>query len=120
MGPGIKEIALTFDDGPSEETWKILDFLKKEKIRATFFVVGKKISKNRLLLRKMLRQKCEIANHSFDHANLFFKSRRRMLKSIIDTDSLLNTLGVKSDLIRPPHLLFGPGLLFLSKNLTKR
>ena len=39
-----KKVYLTFDDGPSDHTDEILDILKKNKVRATFFVVGKELS----------------------------------------------------------------------------
>jgi peptidoglycan/xylan/chitin deacetylase (PgdA/CDA1 family) len=114
------EIALTFDDGPSKETKKVLDILKKEKVVATFFVLGNKIDKNKNLLKRMIRQRCEIANHSFDHKNLMFKRMHTIEKSILDTDAKLKSIGVKTRLVRPPHLLFGPALLFLSKKLNKK
>ncbi len=42
------KIALTFDDGPSKETKQVLDILKKERVKATFFVVGKNIKKMKI------------------------------------------------------------------------
>lgn len=54
---GIKEIALTFDDGPKESTTPlILDELKKRGVRATFFVLGKRAStkEGRKLVKRML------------------------------------------------------------------
>jgi peptidoglycan/xylan/chitin deacetylase (PgdA/CDA1 family) len=49
-----KQVALTFDDGPSKETYGILKLLKKEKVRATFFVLGKRIKGNEKLFPQYL------------------------------------------------------------------
>ena len=45
--PTGKYIALTFDDGPSENTEKILDILAKYDIKATFFVIGEALTEDR-------------------------------------------------------------------------
>ena len=66
-----KAVALTFDDGPSTvNTPKILATLKKYNAHATFFVVGTRVSSGADILKQELAQGCEIANHTWDHADL--------------------------------------------------
>ena len=50
-----KKAYLTFDDGPTTKaTGKILDILKKEDVKATFFVVGKHVKENPELVKREL------------------------------------------------------------------
>ncbi|PYS98689.1 MAG: polysaccharide deacetylase [Acidobacteria bacterium] len=65
------KIALTFDDGPDPRwTPQILDILKTENVKATFFIVGENGQENPDLLRRIVAEGHEIGNHSFTHPNL--------------------------------------------------
>lgn len=68
---GQKIAYLTFDDGPSEHvTGKILDVLKKNDAKATFFTVGKVIESNPKgseLIKRMAKEGHAIANHGYSH-----------------------------------------------------
>ena len=70
--PKKKHVALTFDDGPNADTTKIvLEALKKNNCRATFFIVGKNVTGKTNALVKMEKDLgCELGNHSYDHARL--------------------------------------------------
>lgn len=72
VNPGKdKVIALTFDDGPSEEyTQTILDTLKKYNAHATFFVVGERLEENwgKNLVKKEYDAGHQVCTHSYDHA----------------------------------------------------
>ena len=95
-----KKIVLTFDDGPDPEwTPAILDILKKEKIPAAFFIVGKNAEENLPLLRQIYNEGYEIGNHSFSHPNmadipewrsdLELNATRRLIESITGRSTLL-------------------------------
>lgn len=62
-----KTVFLTFDDGPSALTGKVLDILKKNNIRATFFVLGEQVKRYPELLRRIHEEGHAIGNHSYDH-----------------------------------------------------
>lgn len=65
---GKRTVYLTFDDGPSpNNTPKILDTLKKENVKATFFIIGKNAEKNPQLLIRERDEGQEIALHSYCH-----------------------------------------------------
>lgn len=66
-----KKLALTFDDGP-DGTWtpRILAILEKEKVPATFFVIGENALEHPLLLKQMIADGDEIGNHTYSHPNL--------------------------------------------------
>lgn len=58
---------LTFDDGPSKLTPKILDVLKSKNVKGTFFVIGKDNDKSNEMLRRMVREGHTIGVHSWSH-----------------------------------------------------
>ena len=67
---GTHTIALTFDDGPNFNTLAVLDALKVEKVKATFFIVGKMAAAHPDVLRRIAAEGHLLANHSADHALL--------------------------------------------------
>ena len=62
-----KRAFLTFDDGPSENTAKILDILNQNKVKATFFVLGCNVEKRPDLVKRMYDEGHYIANHGYSH-----------------------------------------------------
>lgn len=67
----VKDIALTFDDGPHPlYTQKLLDILKQENVKATFFVVGKMVGRHPELVQQEAAEGHEVANHTFSHLRL--------------------------------------------------
>lgn len=79
---------LTFDDGPtSKMTPKILDILKSEDIKATFFVVGKQVANNPDIVKRAYDEGHFIANHGFSHNNkLLYKNSESFIAEILNTD----------------------------------
>ncbi len=66
---GDKVIALTFDDGPwDSQTDEILDILKENDAKATFFTVGQCISSHETQVKRAADMGCEIGTHTWDHA----------------------------------------------------
>ena len=62
-----KRAFLTFDDGPSSVTNKILDILKQENIKATFFVLGSNVEAKPELVKRMYDEGHFVANHGYSH-----------------------------------------------------
>ena len=68
IDPSRPMVALTYDDGPSKNTTpRILAALKANGGRATFFMVGNRVGKHGDVIRQMVAQGCEVANHTYDH-----------------------------------------------------
>jgi peptidoglycan-N-acetylglucosamine deacetylase len=65
-----RQIALTFDDGPSEQTPALLELLAKYRIRATFFVCGKNVKRLPHIARAIVEAGHELGNHTHHHARL--------------------------------------------------
>ena len=100
-----KVVALTFDDGPNPATTnQALDTLSKYGIKATFFVLGKNVSGNEEILKRMKSDGHVIGNHSWSHPVLSKLSLDEAKKQITDTeDALAKVLGSSSKLMRPPY-----------------
>lgn len=65
---GEKRVFLTFDDGPTQAvTPYILDLLKQENIKATFFVLGNRAKANKELIKREFEEGHYVANHGFSH-----------------------------------------------------
>jgi peptidoglycan-N-acetylglucosamine deacetylase len=63
-----KEVVLTFDDGPEPgSTGRVLDALKRECVRASFFMLGRSAAVHPALVRRTLREGHTVAHHSFAH-----------------------------------------------------
>ncbi len=104
IGPGHK-IILTFDDGPNEIfTPKILNILQKEKVPATFFIVGINAESNIPLLRRIYENGYEIGNHTFTHGNVAKMSLERAELEMKTTRVLIECItGRSTILFRAPY-----------------
>ena len=64
-------IAITFDDGPSGKyTKKLLDGLKKRKVKATFFLIGENVKRYPEIVKRMKKEGHLIGNHTYHHVQL--------------------------------------------------
>lgn len=102
---GQKQVALTFDDGPDPRTTpQVLDMLKKYHAKATFFMLGGKISGNETLVKRIADEGNEVGNHSFDHSNFTKLSHEQIVSQIESTNSLIEkACGKKPIYFRPPY-----------------
>lgn len=64
---GIRKVYLTFDDGPSGNTGRILDILADYDVKATFFVVGKEEEEYQALYNRIVAEGHTLAMHSYSH-----------------------------------------------------
>ena len=113
-----KKLALTFDDGPAMETAAVLDILKREKVVATFFVIGKNIAGNEELLQRMKAEGHSIGNHSFNHGfNFDWQSATNMQRELEATNAAIEqATGAQVTLFRPPYGVTNPNLGKAIKN----
>jgi cellulose synthase/poly-beta-1,6-N-acetylglucosamine synthase-like glycosyltransferase/spore germination protein YaaH/peptidoglycan/xylan/chitin deacetylase (PgdA/CDA1 family) len=103
-GKGHKLI-LTFDDGPSEKwTPQILDILEREKVPATFFIVGINAEQNIPILQREYKDGFEIGNHTFTHHNIADMSLQRAALEMKLTRLLIESItGHSTILFRAPY-----------------
>lgn len=100
-----KYIVLTIDDGPSHYTGIILDILRKNNTKATFFLVGSEIESYPHMVKKILAEGHEIGNHSYTHRDFKALSYVDILTNEIYrfNDILKENSGSKAIFIRPPY-----------------
>jgi peptidoglycan/xylan/chitin deacetylase (PgdA/CDA1 family) len=106
-----KIISLTFDDGPDEKfTPVILDCLAKNNIKATFFVIGSRVSAFPQLVKRMDNEGHIIGNHSYNHTDFFdFLPPAKMRAEITDTENIIfSTINKRPKLFRPPFGVTNP------------
>ncbi|WP_143591472.1 polysaccharide deacetylase family protein [Thermoactinospora rubra] len=99
-----KCVALTFEDGPGPHTADLLDILRKEHARATFFTVGLNAAADPDIVRRIHREGHVVANHTWAHLDLTKLSSSRVTDSLSRTqDALAAATGERPTLARPPY-----------------
>lgn len=104
IDPSKPMIAITFDDGPSKNyTPVILDVLKENNAKATFFVLGCQVDKYQDVVKQISQDDHELGNHSYSHAKLTLVSDGELDEQLSETDNLIENLtGKRTSLLRPP------------------
>ena len=102
-----RNCVLTFDDGPNENTIKVLDALKMCNVRgAAFCVQGVNVKKYPWILRRIVDDGHTLANHTYDHPHLPKLSGKRIVRQLrMCQDAVNDALGRQYILtqMRPPY-----------------
>ncbi len=98
-------VALTFDDGPHPEyTPKLLDILRNQGVRATFYVIGRNVDTYPEIARRIVSEGHEIANHTWSHPALTSIGAARLRQEIEKTtDAIQRVTGRRPTNMRPPY-----------------
>ena len=108
------KIWLTFDDGPSlEATPLILDILKQESVKATFFLIGSEIEQYPELFKLIITNGHIVANHSYSHKNGWKSNNTSYFDDIEKCQRLMS----ENKLFRPPYGKISPSQI---RHLKKR
>ena len=116
---------LTFDDGPTTSvTPKILDILKAENVKASFFVIGKYVDRHPEIVRREYEEGHYIANHGYDHDNsILYKSNESFKNEVEKTDIAIGkAIGVEdycSHIFRFPNGFMSPANKSRKKEVLK-
>ncbi len=101
-----KRIALTYDDGPSSHTEKIIDVLEQYHCKATFFVVGEMLKNGDSFVEALKREGSsgmEIGSHTYDHTILTNVDAESIYKTMNENDAVISeTTGITPVVMRPP------------------
>ena len=101
------QIALTFDDGPSKATEKLLDALKERNVKATFFVIGEYAKLYPETIKREVEEGHIVGNHTYTHVDIAQLSKEEAMEEIEKTNQLVKEIsGHTIEYIRPP---FGDG-----------
>ncbi|QYC37702.1 Poly-beta-1,6-N-acetyl-D-glucosamine synthase [Nonomuraea coxensis DSM 45129] len=103
--PKARTVALTFDDGPDPDwTPRLLDVLKAQGAKATFFGVGSKIAAHPELTRRIVAEGHELGNHTYTHPDLAaIPAWRAELELNLTQKALAGATGLHTTLARPPY-----------------
>ena len=94
--PGRKQVALTFDDGPSRHTARFLDYLETTDAKVTFFMVGNRMNSYKNTVKRMAQQGHELGYHSWDHYNQTKRSSSQIASEYKKANDILKKLTGKS------------------------
>ena len=99
-----KIIYLTFDDGPSILTDKVLDILKANNVKATFFIIGNQINGFENVIKRIHDDGHSFGLHTYTHKfKRIYSSRDAFIKEMLECRSEINKLtGISSKIIRFP------------------
>lgn len=107
----VPRYALTFDDGPSESTPRLLDMLDSHSVRATFFLLGQNVRRLPAIARAIIARGHEVGNHGFSHPYYCLRTPAAVYEDIVAGQQVLeDTLGFSPWLYRPPFGLRWPGM----------
>ena len=98
-------VGLTFDDGPLPGfTEEILDALRAEGVRATFFVTGEALEEHAAQARLIVAEGHELGNHSYSHRRMVGVSYAFVREEVERTDELIRAAGYAGEIyFRPPY-----------------
>jgi peptidoglycan/xylan/chitin deacetylase (PgdA/CDA1 family) len=95
--------SLTFDDGPSEDTERVLDVLDRLNLRAAFFMIGRHVERLPRVARSVAERGHEIGNHSYSHPIYLYRTRRETRLQLERAQAVIeDATGVSPRLARPP------------------
>jgi peptidoglycan/xylan/chitin deacetylase (PgdA/CDA1 family) len=96
-------VALTFDDGPTPLTPRLLELLAQLDVRTTFFLIGEKCAEQPELVQAIAAAGHELASHGYTHRRFTSLSWRELESELARTRALLPEHGRRRPLVRPPY-----------------
>lgn len=104
-----KKVVITFDDGPSSKTLKLIELLNKYEVKASFFVVGQRIEEYPEHLRALYKNNFELGNHSYSHSDFSKISKEEIEFEINFTQNMIyQIVGIYPRTFRFPYGAFNP------------
>ena len=103
--PGRNQIALTFDDGPSDpHTLKILDILNEHEVKAAFFMVGRNVKNLPEIARRVAEEGHLIGNHTYNHRGQTLATPLMATAEIKQAENVIReATSVSPKFFRPPY-----------------
>jgi peptidoglycan/xylan/chitin deacetylase (PgdA/CDA1 family) len=95
---------LTFDDGPSTSTLRLLDYLRERNIKASFFLVGSQVVGNPQIVRRIFEEGHHIGVHTWSHRALSSLSNEQIISELEwSVRAVQQVIGVRPTYYRPPY-----------------
>lgn len=101
----LKQVALTFDDGPDNYyTPRILDILHAKEVPGTFFIVGKEAQRYPDMVKRIAMEGNALGNHTWDHPKFWTLTNKQATQEVDSTQNEIQQLtGIRTKLFRPPY-----------------
>jgi peptidoglycan/xylan/chitin deacetylase (PgdA/CDA1 family) len=116
-----KTVALTFDDGPGLITWDVLDVLKKNKVPATFCIIGNRAHTAPKALKRIVAEGHQLCNHTQDHKTLTKLSKNQIRRQFADAQGQIKAVtGRAPKVVRFPEGAFNAKVLAVAKEQKLR
>lgn len=104
LDPNKKTIAFSFDDGPSDYDFELIQALEDSHSKATFFVVGNRLANFPKVVERLANSEMEVGNHTYDHKSLSKMSTEKVIEEITKTnDRYRDMTGKELSLLRPSY-----------------
>ncbi|KAG0246686.1 chitin deacetylase [Mortierella sp. GBA43] len=95
---------LTFDDGPSTATPKLLDFLKTNKLSASFFLIGSNVVQYPDTVKREVTEGHHLASHTWSHTALTTLTNEQIVAEMKWTEkAVMDATGLRMKYMRPPY-----------------
>jgi len=114
----VRACAITFDDGPSTNTKRVVEILERYQVKATFFVLAANARRHPEVLRMVADRGHTIALHGVTHKKIHHATEAEIEREVSATIEALTALGVMpARLYRPPHGLKSTAALRVARKL---
>jgi len=116
------QVSLTFDDGPNPRaTPRILEVLRRERVRATFFILGRHAERWPELVRRAALDGHQLGNHGYFHRKLHRRSPGYVRDDLTrGTEQIVRASGVRPRHFRAPHGFRSPWVTPIAASLGQR
>lgn len=116
--PNLPEVALTFDDGPSQYTSQVVALLRSYGVQATFFCIGQCAMQLSTPLREALAGGNAVGNHTLTHPHLTTLSPSAIFQELKETQgAIFDVSGTYPTLFRPPYGEYNEQVLVAARQL---
>lgn len=114
-------VALTFDDGPSADTERILEVLNRHNVKATFFMLGRQVERFPHIAQRVAAAGHGIGNHSYSHPSFIFtRSSETRAQVKRGQEAIANAIGTPPQFARPPYGARTPAYFAAARQLGLR
>ncbi|KAH4902937.1 hypothetical protein HBI80_129600 [Parastagonospora nodorum] len=115
-----KIIALTIDDAPSRFTQELVDVLRDNDAKATFFVIGGQVPGREESLARVVETGNELGNHAMHDEPSRSLLPQQLAEQLIEVEGYINTTYASLGKARPPNRFFRPGSGFFSSSMRQQ